>query len=88
MPVAIDGPSRSLCANMAYGDKLLDPAGPAMSRVKEAASKTIAALRFYSRLPVPRLAFEREPFAMPTPELLAQYSAAAGAIIGAIGAIV
>jgi adenosylcobinamide-GDP ribazoletransferase len=73
---------------MASGDKFFDPSGPSASFVKEAASKTLAALRFYSRLPLPRLPFEREPFAMPTPELLARYSAVAGAIIGACGAIV
>lgn len=48
----------------------------------------LAALRFYSRLPLPVFAFESEPFAMPTPELLAPYAAPAGAIIGACGAIV
>jgi adenosylcobinamide-GDP ribazoletransferase len=73
---------------MAYGEKLLDPSGPTVSFVRDAASKTIAALRFYSRLPLPPLAFEREPFAMPTPTLLARYSAVAGAIIGASAAIV
>jgi adenosylcobinamide-GDP ribazoletransferase len=72
---------------MAPGDRFFDPSGGAASFVKEAASKTLAALRFYSRLPLPRFPFEREPFAMPTPELLGRYSAVAGAIIGACGAI-
>ena len=73
---------------MAYGEKLLDPSGPTMSVVRDAASKTLAALRFYTRLPLPRFAFEREPFEMPTPALLARYSAVAGAIVGALAAIV
>ena len=60
----------------------------AASLFKEAAAKTIAALRFYSRLPLPALAFEREPFALPDLARLAPYAPLAGAIIGAASAIV
>src|SRR5580698_2328670 len=60
----------------------------AASLFKEAAAITIAALRFYSRLPLPALAFEREPFALPDLARLAPYAPLAGAIIGAGGAIV
>ncbi|HET7198851.1 MAG TPA: adenosylcobinamide-GDP ribazoletransferase [Burkholderiales bacterium] len=65
----------------------LDSSGAA-SFLKRAAARTLEALRFYSRLPVPALGFEREPFAVPDLKRLAPSAPLAGAIIGACGAIV
>ncbi len=55
---------------------------------EEAAAKTLAALRFYSRLPLPAFAFEAAPFVTPDPANLAPYAPIAGAIMGACGALV
>jgi adenosylcobinamide-GDP ribazoletransferase len=56
--------------------------------LRGAAKNTLAALRFYSRLPLPAFGFENEPFALPDLARLAPYAPVAGAIIGACGAIV
>jgi adenosylcobinamide-GDP ribazoletransferase len=53
-----------------------------------AAEGVLTALRFYSRLPLPALAFERAAFAAPDIRRLAIYAPVAGAIIGACGALV
>jgi adenosylcobinamide-GDP ribazoletransferase len=55
---------------------------------EDAAAKTLAALRFYSRLPLPVFAFEDAPFAAPALVNLAPYAPIAGAIMGACGAII
>jgi adenosylcobinamide-GDP ribazoletransferase len=55
---------------------------------EDTAAKTLAALRFYSRLPLPVFAFEATPFAAPALATLAPYAPIAGAVIGAGGAIV
>ncbi|HLJ70929.1 MAG TPA: adenosylcobinamide-GDP ribazoletransferase [Roseiarcus sp.] len=55
---------------------------------KNFAARTLEALRFYSRLPVPAFGFERAPFAVPDLKRLAPYAPLAGAIIAACGAFV
>ncbi len=67
--------------------KYLDPSGPAASFLIEAAARILAALRFFSRLPVPVFGFERDAFAVPDLRRIAPYAPLAGAIIGACGAI-
>jgi len=62
--------------------------GSLASFFRNVAARTLEALRFYSRLPVPALSFERAPFAVPDLKRLAPYAPPAGAIIGACGAIV
>jgi adenosylcobinamide-GDP ribazoletransferase len=73
---------------MPFNGTFFDPSGRAASLLKDGAAKTLAALRFYSRLPLPVFSFEREPFALPDLARLAPYAPLAGAIIGASGAIV
>jgi adenosylcobinamide-GDP ribazoletransferase len=73
---------------MTPGGKFLDRSGPAATFLRDAAAKTLTALRFYSRLPAPVLSFEREPFAAPDLAALAPYAPLAGAVIGACGALV
>jgi adenosylcobinamide-GDP ribazoletransferase len=72
---------------MTSNGKHLDPSGPATSLLVEAAARTLAALRFFSRLPVPALSFERDAFAVPDLRRIAPYAPIAGAVIGACGAI-
>jgi adenosylcobinamide-GDP ribazoletransferase len=55
---------------------------------RDAAAGVLAALRFYSRLPLPVLAFERSPFAAPDIGRLAPFAPVAGSVIGACGALV
>jgi adenosylcobinamide-GDP ribazoletransferase len=55
--------------------------------LRGAAEGILAALRFYSRLPIPAFAFERTAFAAPDIQRLAPYAPIAGAIIGACGAL-
>jgi adenosylcobinamide-GDP ribazoletransferase len=73
---------------MTSGGKFLDPSGRAATFLRDAAVKTLAALRFYSRLPAPVLSFEREPFALPDLAAFAPYAPLAGAVIAACGALV
>jgi adenosylcobinamide-GDP ribazoletransferase len=61
---------------------------PVNSPPQAFAADALAALRFYSRLPVPVFAFETAPHAPPNPDRLARGAALAGAVIGAVGAIV
>jgi len=67
--------------------KHLDPSGPPASFLVEAVARTLAALRFFSRLAVPAFSFERDAFAVPDLRRIAPYAPIAGAIIGACGAI-
>jgi adenosylcobinamide-GDP ribazoletransferase len=65
----------------------LDPSGPAASFLAEAVARTLAALRFFSRLPAPALGFERDAFAVPDLQRIAPYAPLAGAVVAACGAI-
>ncbi len=69
-------------------DKISFDASGAAALLKQAAIGTFAALRFYSRLPVPTLVVETQPFAAPNLNRLAPYAPLAGAIVGASGAII
>jgi adenosylcobinamide-GDP ribazoletransferase len=54
---------------------------------RAAARDLVACLRFFSRLPLPRLAMEQSPHAMPDLARLARMVPIAGAVLGAIGAL-
>jgi adenosylcobinamide-GDP ribazoletransferase len=73
---------------MTSNRKYIDPSGPTASFLIEAARRTLAALRFFSRLPLPVFSFEGEAFAVPDLRQIAPYAPLAGVIVGACGAIV
>ena len=58
-----------------------------ISLLRQPASDIVACLRFYSRLPLPVMAFEREPFAMLDFSRAIVMLPVAGAMIGGIGAL-
>ena len=55
--------------------------------LRHAASDTVACLRFYSRLPIPPLPFERQPFAMLDFDRAIIMLPLAGGLIGGIGGL-
>jgi adenosylcobinamide-GDP ribazoletransferase len=57
-------------------------------RARAAAAEILRCLRFYSRLPVPRLAFEPNPHGAPDASAMARILPLAGALIGVVPAAV
>jgi adenosylcobinamide-GDP ribazoletransferase len=82
------GATRPASKLMSFSDRYLGFSRSLTPLARDAAARTLAALRFYSRLPLPIFAFEQTPFAMPDMARLAPYAPVAGAIIGACGALV
>lgn len=64
------------------------PAEPGIPFLARPAIRLAQALRFYSRLPVPRLPFEADPHAMPDFTAIAPAVPVAGTILSGIGALI
>ncbi|PPD16726.1 MAG: adenosylcobinamide-GDP ribazoletransferase [Methylobacterium sp.] len=64
------------------------PAEPGIPLLARPAIRLAQALRFYSRLPVPRLPFEADPHAMPDFTAIAPAVPVAGTILSGIGALI
>lgn len=75
---------QALFLRVSMSESLPPPVGPVSSPFEEA----LRLARFYTRLPLPALAFEREPFAVPDFDRAAFALPLIGVVVGSLGALV